>query len=294
MSDVTVLGTGLMGAAIARTLAASGRAVTVWNRTIERAAPLADAGCTVEPSAVAAIRSSPVTISVVTGYPSITGLLQEAVTAGHRGDIVNLTSGTPAEALEFSGWATQQGLRVLDGAIFGFPPQIGTATLQIVYAGDQAVHAAHRAVLETIAGVSPFLGGTPSLAKALDVSMLIVASSSIVSSMEAIAQGLAHGLALDDLVPLFAAILEGHGALITAFGAALASDDHSTVEATISTWRGGIQTVVESAAAASARSRMAEAVVATLDDAIAAGWGGSGMTAIVAERLGQTPPATAR
>jgi 3-hydroxyisobutyrate dehydrogenase len=41
---VAVLGTGIMGSAIARRLLAGGFAVTVWNRTRERAEPLAEAG----------------------------------------------------------------------------------------------------------------------------------------------------------------------------------------------------------------------------------------------------------
>ena len=182
------------------------------------------------------------------------------------------------------------GLRILDGAIFGYPPQIGTANIQIVYSGDRAVYDTNRGVLDAIAGMSPYLGAPPHLAKALDVSMLVLAGSTVVAAMEGIAQGMAHGLELSDLVGLFNAVLKGHAALLAAFEPSLASGDHSTIEATIRTWRGGIQTVVDAAADAGTRSRMAEAAVATLDDAIAAGWGDAGMTAIVAERLGRTPP----
>lgn len=290
MSDVTVLGTGLMGAAVARAVARSGRSVTVWNRTLEKAAVLEADGCTVVESATDAIRSSPVVVSVVTGYPTITGLLEAAVAEGAIGDVVNLTSGTPEEARTFVAWGEGQGLRILDGAIFGYPPQIGTANIQIVYSGDRAVYDTNRGVLDAIAGMSPYLGAPPHLAKALDVSMLVLAGSTVVAAMEGIAQGMAHGLELSDLVGLFNAVLKGHAALLAAFEPSLASGDHSTIEATIRTWRGGIQTVVDAAADAGTRSRMAEAAVATLDDAIAAGWGDAGMTAIVAERLGRTPP----
>lgn len=43
-STVAVLGTGIMGSAVARRLLAAGFAVRVWNRTRERAAPLAGEG----------------------------------------------------------------------------------------------------------------------------------------------------------------------------------------------------------------------------------------------------------
>ena len=36
LKDVTVIGLGLMGSALARALSAAGLRVTVWNRTIEK------------------------------------------------------------------------------------------------------------------------------------------------------------------------------------------------------------------------------------------------------------------
>ncbi len=44
---VAVLGTGIMGAAMARNLLGAGMEVRVWNRSREKAEPLADSGATV-------------------------------------------------------------------------------------------------------------------------------------------------------------------------------------------------------------------------------------------------------
>ena len=44
---VAVLGTGTMGAAMARNIAAAGMALRVWNRSRSAAAPLADVGAVV-------------------------------------------------------------------------------------------------------------------------------------------------------------------------------------------------------------------------------------------------------
>ena len=46
MSDISVIGLGAMGSALARTLLQNGYAVTVWNRTAEKAGPLVSAGTT--------------------------------------------------------------------------------------------------------------------------------------------------------------------------------------------------------------------------------------------------------
>ena len=50
---MTVLGTGLVGAGMARSLLAAGLDVTVWNRSLEKARPLADDGARVADSAAA-------------------------------------------------------------------------------------------------------------------------------------------------------------------------------------------------------------------------------------------------
>jgi 3-hydroxyisobutyrate dehydrogenase len=49
-ATVAVLGTGIMGAAMARNLLAAGMEVRVWNRTREKADPLAEDGAAVTAS----------------------------------------------------------------------------------------------------------------------------------------------------------------------------------------------------------------------------------------------------
>src|SRR5260370_892735 len=55
---VAVLGTGIMGAAMARSLLAAGVPATVWDRPPEATAPLAAAGARVAPSAAEAARAA--------------------------------------------------------------------------------------------------------------------------------------------------------------------------------------------------------------------------------------------
>ncbi|HEV7623461.1 MAG TPA: NAD(P)-dependent oxidoreductase [Amnibacterium sp.] len=62
---VAVLGTGIMGAAMARSLIRAGIPTTVWNRTRSLAAPLAFAGATVAASAADAVRGASVVITML-------------------------------------------------------------------------------------------------------------------------------------------------------------------------------------------------------------------------------------
>ena len=62
---VAVLGTGIMGSAMARNLAAAGLHTTVWGRSPQAAAPLADAGALVAASAREAVRDAGVVITML-------------------------------------------------------------------------------------------------------------------------------------------------------------------------------------------------------------------------------------
>lgn len=68
MSDVTVIGLGPMGTALAQALLRNGFRVTVWNRTVERAETLVRDGAILAPNAASAVASSPVTIVCVANY----------------------------------------------------------------------------------------------------------------------------------------------------------------------------------------------------------------------------------
>ncbi|MCC5812679.1 MAG: NAD(P)-binding domain-containing protein [Ectothiorhodospiraceae bacterium] len=58
MSDITIIGLGAMGSALASAYLAKGMEVTVWNRSAERAAPLVAKGARLAENAAGAIDAS--------------------------------------------------------------------------------------------------------------------------------------------------------------------------------------------------------------------------------------------
>lgn len=64
-SRLAVLGTGIMGSAMARNLVAAGLHTTVWDRSRSATAPLAEAGAQVAVSAAEAIRSARIVITML-------------------------------------------------------------------------------------------------------------------------------------------------------------------------------------------------------------------------------------
>ena len=75
MTDVSVIGLGVMGSALARTLIAGGMSVTVWNRTADKADSLVAAGAARAESAAAAIAASPATITCIASHQQTIDLL---------------------------------------------------------------------------------------------------------------------------------------------------------------------------------------------------------------------------
>jgi 3-hydroxyisobutyrate dehydrogenase len=71
MMHIGVVGLGAMGSNVAARLLEVGHQVSVWNRTVEKSKPLADAGATVAASAAAAVAASEAVITLLTDGAAI-------------------------------------------------------------------------------------------------------------------------------------------------------------------------------------------------------------------------------
>ncbi len=75
---VTVLGTGAMGAGVAQSLLREGHDVTVWNRSRERAEPLAEHGATVADDAGSAVAQAEVVLLTLFDADAVVDVLEQA------------------------------------------------------------------------------------------------------------------------------------------------------------------------------------------------------------------------
>jgi 3-hydroxyisobutyrate dehydrogenase len=73
--DIAVLGTGIMGAPMARNLRAAGHDVRAWNRSREKAEPLAEDGITVADSAAAAAGGADVVVTMLADAAAVHSVL---------------------------------------------------------------------------------------------------------------------------------------------------------------------------------------------------------------------------
>jgi 3-hydroxyisobutyrate dehydrogenase len=75
---VTVLGTGAMGAGVAGSLVRGGHDVTAWNRSAERAAPLAEQGVHVAGSAAEAVAEAEIVLLTLFDTDAVADVLEQS------------------------------------------------------------------------------------------------------------------------------------------------------------------------------------------------------------------------
>ncbi|MGW0512050.1 NAD(P)-dependent oxidoreductase [Streptomyces olivaceoviridis] len=224
-TPVTLLGTGAMGTALGRAWLAAGHPLTVWNRTPGRTAALTAEGAVAAGSAAEAVAANRLVVACLLDDASVGAALDSAELAGR--DLVNLTTGTPADARRRAAWAEKRGARFLDGGIMAVPPMIGAPGAFVLYSGHPELFEEHRATLAVPAGTE-YVGADPGLAALHDVALL--------SGMYGMFAGISHAFALlrgTDVAPRdFAALLVPwlHAMAATAEQTAgrLASGDYTT------------------------------------------------------------------
>jgi 3-hydroxyisobutyrate dehydrogenase-like beta-hydroxyacid dehydrogenase len=150
-ADVTVLGCGLMGSALAKALARAGSNVVVWNRTPAKAAALVGPGISAAQVLDEATSVAPVVVVSFGTYDDVKSTLAGARIATGT-TLVNVTSGGPDQAIELQKWAADRGLGYLDGVVWAYPDDITAAAGQIAFSGPKDLWDRHAEVLTTLAG----------------------------------------------------------------------------------------------------------------------------------------------
>ncbi len=139
MSDISVIGLGNMGTALASTLLTSGRSVTVWNRSEEKATPLIEAGATWASSPQEAVAASDATIVCVKNHKATTELLKPVSGELRDKTIIDLSTGGAEEAKELVEMLMAAGAQWHIGMINAYPSGIGQKETAILCAGPPEV-----------------------------------------------------------------------------------------------------------------------------------------------------------
>ena len=135
---VAVLGIGLMGYRMTQRLLEAGHEVHVWNRTHERALPLADLGATVHASAPQAAAAAECVITMLENGPVVGEVLfdlgtAQAMAAGTL--VIDMSSIRPSEARDHAARLGERGVAHLDAPVSGGTVGAEQGTLAIMAGG---------------------------------------------------------------------------------------------------------------------------------------------------------------
>jgi 3-hydroxyisobutyrate dehydrogenase-like beta-hydroxyacid dehydrogenase len=167
MSDISVIGLGAMGSALARALLENGYSVTVWNRTAEKAEPLVSTGALAASSAAEAIAASPGTITCVASHDKTIELLTEAAGSLDGKTIIELSTGSATEAEALAKLLSGNGASWLIGIINAYPTGIGQSESVLTVVGAADVWETWKPAIKTLGGGSTHVGTEAGILAAL-------------------------------------------------------------------------------------------------------------------------------
>lgn len=161
-TKVTILGTGIMGAGMARRLLDRGVSVTVWNRNAARAAPLAAAGATIASTPGEAAAQADIVVAMLADDDA-----SRTVWLAEDGAFATMRAG--ATAVECStlthGWiatlateAATRGIGLIDAPVTGSRAQAAAGELRFLVGGDAATVDGARPVLALLGVETIHLG----------------------------------------------------------------------------------------------------------------------------------------
>lgn len=185
-----------MGAGMARSLLRQGIGTTVWNRSPEKAAPLASDGATVAGSAADAVAGADVVITMLFDVESVLAVMADAAPAIREDAVWVQASTVGVEGIRrVEAFAAEHAIEVVDAPVLGTKAPAENGRLRILAAGPTSLRDRVQPVFEAVGEhtewISTTLGGASRLK--------LVVNAWIATIVNGAAQSiaLARGLGLD-------------------------------------------------------------------------------------------------
>ncbi|WP_426511971.1 NAD(P)-dependent oxidoreductase [Dactylosporangium sp. McL0621] len=272
---LAVLGTGIMGAAVARNWLRAGREVRVWNRTRTHAEPLAADGAVVADSPADAVAGADPVVTMLFDDASVAEVMRAAAPGLAPGTLWLQLSTVGADgADQLAGLADELGLVYVDAPVLGTRGPAEQGKLHVLASGPEDVRGRVEELAGPIAAKVTWLGeaGRGSRTKLVVNSWVVTATAALAQSA-ALADAigvdflpLVAGGALDLPYAQFKVPLMQRRDYPVAFPAAGAAKD--------------ARLVGELAAAVGVDSSVVDAARGLLDEAVARGFGEDDMAAV--------------
>jgi 3-hydroxyisobutyrate dehydrogenase-like beta-hydroxyacid dehydrogenase len=279
MSEVTVIGLGNMGSALARALldAPRGRAVTVWNRSTEKAASLVAKGAVLAPSVAAAIEASPIIMVCVTSYAVANQILDEVAADLPGKLLVQFTTGSPQEARASETWAHEHEAQYLDCAITGNPGSIGTPDAHILVSGKNAIFKQAEPTLRLLASKLDYKGESIGLASTWEMIHIMHYYGMFLSLFHSVQICQAEGIPLEEYITLLGKQAKNYEKWLCEN---IQSGSYQETSAPLELWAGSIKQIAQHAQDSHLHAEFPQLVARLFQQAMNDGYGREEVSAL--------------
>ncbi|KOG30566.1 NAD(P)-dependent oxidoreductase [Streptomyces resistomycificus] len=205
---VSVLGTGIMGAAMARSLARAGHTVRAWNRTRDKAEPLTADGAYVADTPADAVRGADVVLTMLYDGPAALDVMREAA-PGLRPGVAWVQSTTAGvEAIgALADFARERELVFFDAPVLGTRQPAEAGQLTVLAAGPQDARDAVTPVFDAVGARTVWTGEDGAAGSA--TRLKLVANSWVLAATAATGEVLALSQVLGVDPQTFFDLIEG-------------------------------------------------------------------------------------
>ncbi|MER6959772.1 MULTISPECIES: NAD(P)-dependent oxidoreductase [unclassified Streptomyces] len=278
---VSVLGTGIMGAAMARNLARAGHTVRAWNRSRAKAEPLTADGAHVVDTPAQAVEGADVVLTMLYDGPATLDVMREAAPALRAGTawLQSTTAGIESVG-DLAAFAREHGLVFFDAPVLGTRQPAEAGQLTVLAAGPTASRDAVAPVLDAVGARTVWTGEDGGAGSA--TRLKLVANSWVIAATAAAGEVLALSQSLDVDPNAFFELIAGGpldmGYLKAKTGLIL-EDRLSPAQFAVTTAAKDARLIVEAGARGGVRLDVAAASAERLERAAAQGHGDEDMAA---------------
>ncbi|MEU6672261.1 NAD(P)-dependent oxidoreductase [Streptomyces sp. NPDC046727] len=192
---VSVLGTGIMGAAMARNLLRAGHTVRAWNRTRAKAEPLAADGAHVAGTPAEAVEGADVVLTMLHDGAAALDVMREAAPALRSGAAWVQSTTAGIEAIDdLTAFAREHGLVFFDAPVLGTRQPAEAGQLLVLAAGPSEHRAAVIPVFDAVGARTVWTGEDGAAGSA--TRLKLVANSWVIAATAAAGEVLALAQAL--------------------------------------------------------------------------------------------------
>ncbi len=278
-TTVALLGTGIMGAAMARNLLGAGMEVRAWNRSTEKSEPLADVGATVVEDPAEAARGADLLLTMLADADAIEEVVGGGVLPALSEGAVWLQMSTVGERgnARLAHLAAENGVAYVDAPVLGTKAPAEQGQLVVLASGPDDVRERCEPVFGAVGSKTVWLGAAGEGSR-----LKLVVNNWIVGLLGVLAETIAFARATGVDAQKFLETIEG-GPLGLPYaqikGAMMIGEDFPT-SFSAKLARKDAALVLEAAEARGLDMAVSSAVVARFDEAIEAGHGDEDMAAV--------------